>query len=84
MYRPIVALVPPVPAPTTIQSGIGMLLVAHLDEYRLGDVVVAPPVGGSLGVGELVEVVAAGLLGDPFGLGVDLTRAFYEMATAAL
>ena len=51
-----------------------MLLVAHLDEYRLRDVVVAPPVGGSLGVGELVKVVAAGLLGDQLGLGVDLTR----------
>jgi hypothetical protein len=49
-----------------------MLLAAHLDEYRLGDVVVTAPIGGSFGVGELVQVVPAGLLGNPFGLGVNV------------
>jgi hypothetical protein len=61
-----------------------MLLVAHLDEYRLRDVVVAPPIGGSFGVGELVQIVPAGLLGDAFGLGVDIAGALDEMATATL
>ena len=61
-----------------------MLLLAHLVEDRLGDVVVAAPVGGPLGVGELVEVVPAGLLGQPLGLGVHLRRLGHEMATAAL
>jgi hypothetical protein len=49
-----------------------MLFVSHLEVDRLGDVVVSTPVGGPLGVGELVEVVAAGLFGDPLRLGVDL------------
>src|ERR1700730_1163029 len=61
-----------------------MLLVAHLDEYRLRDVVVAAPIGGSFGVGELVQVVPTSLLGDAFGLGVEAARALYEMATATL
>ena len=55
----MVALVPPVPAPTTTHSGSGCRSSASWLEDRLGDVVVAPPVGGPLGVGELVEVVAA-------------------------
>ena len=38
-------------------------LGGQLLEDRLGDVVVAAPVGGALGVGELVEVVAAQLVG---------------------
>jgi hypothetical protein len=49
-----------------------MILVAHLKEYRLRDVVVAAPIGGSFGVGELVQVVPAGLLGNPLGLGVEV------------
>jgi hypothetical protein len=61
-----------------------MLLVAHLDEDRFGDVVVAAPIGGSFGVGELIQTVPVGLLGNPFGLGVDVARALHEMATAAL
>ena len=60
------------------------LLFVHLLEDRLGDVVVAAPVGGPLGVGELVEVVPAGLLGETFGLGVHLRRLGHEMATATL
>jgi hypothetical protein len=50
----------------------------------LGDVVVAAPVGGAFGVGELVQVVAAGLPGDALGFGIDLSRVLHEMATAAL
>ena len=37
----------------------GKRLAAQLIKYRLGDVVVAPPVGGPFGVSELVEVVPA-------------------------
>ena len=57
----MVAEVPPVPALITTQSGTGWRLALHLAEDAFGDVVVAAPVGGALGVGELVEVVAAGL-----------------------
>ena len=61
-----------------------MSLLAHLDIDRLGDVVVASPVGGPLGVGELIQVVPAGLLGQPLRLGVHLRGLRHEMATAAL
>src|SRR5690606_1450828 len=40
-------------------GGFGVRFQAHLVEDRFGDVVVAPPVGGALGVGELVHEVAA-------------------------
>ena len=46
-------------------------LQPHLGEDRFGDVVVAAPVRRPLGIGELVEVVAAGLGGEPPALGVD-------------
>src|SRR5262249_5396456 len=61
-----------------------VLLLAHLRVDRLGDVVVAAPVGGSLGVGELTQVVPAALPCDTFGLGVYLARLLHEMATPAL
>ncbi len=61
-----------------------MRLFAHLLEDRLGDVVVAAPVGRALGVGELIQVVPAGLLGQPLRFGVHLRRLGHEMATAAL
>ncbi|COX96027.1 Uncharacterised protein [Mycobacterium tuberculosis] len=51
----------------------GVLLFAHLHVDRLGDVVVAAPVGCALRVGELVQIVAAGFLGDALRLGVHLT-----------
>jgi hypothetical protein len=49
-----------------------MLLVAHLGEYRLRDVVVAAPIGGPFGVGELVQIVSARFVGNPFRLGVEV------------
>ena len=52
-----------------------MPLVGQLLEDRLGDVVVATPVGGPFGVGELVHVVAAGLGGQPPRLVVHPARA---------
>ena len=67
----MVADVPPVPAPTTTHVGTGCRSWASWLEDRLGDVVVAAPVGGPLGVGELVEVVPAGLVGEPPRLVVD-------------
>ena len=59
-------------------------LQRHLREDRLGDVVVAAPVGGALGIGELVEIVAAALAGQPRGLGVHRRRVVDEVAAAAL
>jgi hypothetical protein len=61
-----------------------VFLVAHLRVDRLGDVVVPAPVGGALGVGELVQVVPAALPRNTLGLGVHLTRVLHEMATPAL
>src|SRR5690606_4466641 len=49
-----------------------------------GDVVVAAPVGGALGVGELVHEVAAELGGQPAGLAVDGPRVFDEVALPAV
>ena len=64
--------------------GTGMPLQRQLLEDRLGDVVVAAPVGGPLGVGELVEVVPAGLVGQPPRLVVDRRRVVDQVAAAAL
>jgi hypothetical protein len=50
-----------------------MRLIAQLLEDRLGDVVVATPVCRAFGVGELVKIVAAGLVCQPFGLVVHLS-----------
>ena len=80
----MVALVPPVPAPTTTHSGSGCRSSASWLEDRLGDVVVAPPVGGPLGVGELVQVVPAALGGEPARLLVDVGRVLDEVAAAAV
>jgi hypothetical protein len=60
------------------------LLEAHLLEDRFGDVVVRPPVGGALGIGELVDEVPAVLTGQAFGLGVDLRRILHQMALATV
>ena len=45
----------------------GVWLGRQLVEDRFGDVVVAAPVGGPLGVGELVEVVPTEFVGEPSG-----------------
>jgi hypothetical protein len=55
-------------------------LQLQLLEDRLGDVVVAPPVGGALGVGELVEVVPAAPVGQALGLGVHVRAVLHEVA----
>ena len=60
-----------------------MLLVLHLRENALGDIVVAAPVGGALGEGELIEIMAAGFIGDPLRRLIDLAGALDQMALAA-
>jgi hypothetical protein len=59
-------------------------LGAHLLEDGLRDVVVAAPVGGALGVGELVHVVAVALARQALGLGVDLVAPLDEVAAPAV
>ena len=49
----------------------GMAFQRHLLEDRLGDVVVAPPVGGPLGVRELIDVQTTALRREPRRFGVD-------------
>jgi hypothetical protein len=61
-----------------------MTLERHLGEDRLGDVVVAPPVGRALGERELVEVEAAGLGREPLRLVVDRGGIVDEPAGPAL
>ena len=56
----------------------------QLFEDRHGDVVVAAPVGGPFGVGELVHVVAAGLGRQTFGLGVHRRGCVHEVASPAV
>ena len=64
----MVALVPPGARADDDPLRQRMPLEGELLEDRLGDVVVAPPVGGPLGEGELVQVVPAALGGQPAGL----------------
>src|SRR5699024_5053472 len=62
----------------------GMAFHGQLFEDRHGDVVVAAPVGGPFGVGELVHVVAAGLGRQTFGLGVHRRGCVHEVASPAV
>ena len=64
-------------------AGDRVLLEGELAEDRLGDVVVAAPVRGPLGVGELVHVVAVGAPGEVPGGLVDLRGVVHEQAGAA-
>lgn len=51
-----------------------MLLLRHLREDDLGDVVVAAPVGCAFGIAELVEIVTARLGGEPMREVIDRPR----------
>jgi hypothetical protein len=51
-----------------------MLFAAHLGEHAFGDIVVAAPVGGALGIGELVEIMAFGFGRQALGDVVDRAR----------
>src|SRR6185437_6804722 len=57
-------------------------LALHLAEDRFGDVVVATPVGGALGVGELIHVVPTATFGQPLCRAVHI-GVIDEMALAA-
>jgi hypothetical protein len=59
-------------------------LCRHLMEDRFGDVVVAAPVGGPLGIGELIHVVAAHGGGELGADPVDRARIIDEMAAPAI
>ena len=50
----------------------GMAFARHLAEHALRDVVVAAPVGGPLGIAELVHVMPAGLVRNRLGPLIDL------------
>src|SRR5690606_706953 len=63
--------------------GDGVELARHLAEDAFGDVVVAAPVGGALGVRELVQIIPVGLVGDGLGSTVDFAGVVDEMAAAA-
>jgi len=59
-------------------------LAGEQRDDRCGDVVDAAPVGGLLGIGELVHEAPAGRVGDPLGLGADQRGIVHEPACAAV
>ncbi|MNF83606.1 hypothetical protein D3C84_659310 [compost metagenome] len=61
-----------------------VLFKTHLMKNRFGDVVVRPPVGGALGVGELVNEMPVVLPRQALGLGIDLGRIIDQMALATV
>ncbi len=62
----------------------GVAFALHLHEHALGDVVVAAPVRGPFGIGELVHVVPAGVGSDRARRVVHLGRVVHEVAAAAV
>ena len=65
-------------------GGDRMLFAAHLLEHRFGDVVVAAPVGGALGIGELVHVDTAQTGRQLVGGGIDALAVGHQVALPAL
>ncbi len=61
-----------------------MPLLPHLLEDRFGDVVVGAPVGGALGIGELVHEVAARGAGQALRLGTDRVGVCHQVAAPAI
>ncbi len=58
--------------------------MAHLTENTVGDIVIAAPVGGPLGKGELIHIMAVQLAGQRFGSIVDFAGALHKMAASAV
>ena len=58
--------------------------MAHLAENTVGDIVVAAPVGGPLGEGKLIHIMAVQLAGQRFGSRVDFAGALHKMAASAV
>ena len=56
----------------------------HLAEHAFCNIVVAAPVGGTLGIGELIHVVSASFGSKPAGLVIHLRRAIDPVAAAAV
>jgi len=52
-----------------------MSFARHLIKDAFRDVVIAPPIGCALGIGELIKVVAVGLLSEQGGSFVNLIGA---------
>jgi hypothetical protein len=57
-------------------------LAAHLLKHALRDIVVTPPVGGPLGIGELVHVVAVERAGEGAVFESQLREALKALRTA--
>ncbi len=58
--------------------------MADLAENTVGDIVVAAPVGGPLGEGKLIHIMAVQLAGQRFGSRVDFAGALHKMAASAV
>lgn len=61
-----------------------VFLPRHLSEDQFGDVVVAPQIGGALGEGELVHVVAAERGGQARAFSIHFCWAVHEVALASI
>lgn len=58
--------------------------MSHLAENTVRYIVIATPVGCTLGEGELVHIVAVQLTGQHFRGGVNFAGAFYKVAASAI
>ena len=58
--------------------------MAHLAENTVGDIVIAAPVGGPLGEGKLIHIVAVQFTRQRFGSRVDFAGALHKMAASAV
>lgn len=58
--------------------------MGHLAENTVRNVIIAPPVGGALGEGELVHIMAIQFAGQHFGGRIDFAGAFHKVAASAV
>src|SRR5215217_5697051 len=65
-------------------GGNGVLLARHLAEDGFGDVVVAPPIGRTFGIGELIHVVPAQRGCEARAFSIQFGCAVNEVALAAI
>ena len=61
-----------------------MRLVGHLAVNAVRNVIIAAPVGGALGEGELVHIVTIQFAGQHFGGRIDFAGAFHKVAASAV
>ena len=61
-----------------------MRLMGHLAENAVRNVIIAAPVGGAFGEGELVHIVTIQLAGQHFGGRIDFAGTVHKVAASAV